>query len=99
LIQLINIWFSNCVICGSGDAAWPARSPDSSASDFLLQSYLKTRSSPTTFFRSKTENLRNLQALIESVTWWEISCQGDEWQECLNMGEGHLEDAVFKNCL
>ena len=77
LTKLINIWFASCVICGSGDAAWPARSSDSSASEFLLHSYLKTRSSPTKFCRSKTENLRNRQALSESVAWWEISCQGD----------------------
>jgi len=73
-------------------------SPDSSASDFLLQSYLKTRSSPTKFCRSKTENSRrNRQTLSESVARWETSCQGDRsvWARA----KFTLKMPCSKNCL
>ncbi|XP_044255269.1 uncharacterized protein LOC123005541 [Tribolium madens] len=90
--------FPGRVIFRSGDLAWPARSPDLTAPDFLLWGYLKSQvyaNKPQTIAALKENIRQECEQLSPEILRNVMENAIKRAQLCINTGGSHLTDIIF----
>lgn len=97
-MDILRQAFPGRVISRYGDLHWPARSPDLTAPDFFLWSFLKSRvyiNKPQTLVALKENIRQEIENLSPEVLRTVMENVVKRAQICINSGGSHLTDIIF----